>query len=1744
MPSKTESIAQLAAYHAHKISANSGNYMAFLTTAAHNFKYNFRDQLLIYAQKPDATACAEIKFWNTHGRWVNQGTKGIALLVDTDRGYRLRHVFDMSDTNSREGRTVPIWQMKPQYEDAVIEALENSYGELTGKPDFAECLLETAKVIVEDNFNDYYADLCSVKEGSLLEELDDLSIKTWFRDLLEDSVAFMMLTRCGIDPRDYFSGEDFARIFHFNTPMTISILGDAVSDIAEMPLREIAGTVRDQYLEEQKQNRTFVQRSESRYNGDRTKLERSVEHGTDVQEVGRLPSAQPGGAGDPENRKIWDAAAQLPSEAQERLLHGDAAQRQAERLSGEDRPAGHRDGGAADGADGGGAGRDGGTESVRSDEVGGPDEQHPGVGGGSGAEGAGVRLTDPLATEEEQPQAIIDWTATGPTGLQLSHHDFHARSEIDYYYEDGEKSELLRTSDALKDHRKEIAAFFADHTDSRECGDFVKSFFNNTYVEKILSNGQRAGYRAWDDVLTLWRGAYLSREKEVFLRWGSVADAIYGMILLDQWLDPDERPIPSEAEQIAFIEQAEVEKASAFTLSQEAIDYIICYGSGVSEGKYRIYEQFQKQGGKEENIRFLKSEYGIGGHSDAIPGSGYWEDHDGKGITISRDYGDPDGKLLLTWTRVEKRIGELIAADRYLNRAEKEQYPAYREQREVIAARTRISEEFRSIIHDYKDFVTQLGAQDRTADRWHLVSCADAFSSGQKKMYARSTGGDFILPMMRGTMQTIIGENTHLTERCEAMLAELNGPLAVSLEPAYDELNPPPEPKKEYRFSLGDTVYLGTQEYEMLAFDEQTVRLYDPTFPLINKELPREEFDRLLAENPLNDHLLQVVEETAETPTPTSETVQNDTALETAKQLINEYCMEEFDQEADFTDLHHVDLAFSSTSDSEHTVEIYADLIDCRLANLDFDEMIAYAEEQYNTQREQNRQPQLEQDADDFSDIDPAAFRAALAESGIVDGQVVDPDRLAATPFVQQVMADVERIAANVPQLQEQEQAETEAELPSPPAPRRKAKVSPFVLHPEVPAADRHEYRITDDAIGVGTPGERFNNNVRAIRLLKKLESEGRFATPEEQAVLARYVGWGGLADCFDERHSKYAELKALLTEDEYAAARESTLTAFYTPPVVIRSIYQALENMGFKTGNLLEPSCAIGNFIGMRPESLADSKIYGIELDSISGRIAQQLYQKSSIAVQGFEKTDLPDSFFDAAIGNVPFGAFKVSDKRYDKHNFLIHDYFFARTLDKVRLGGVIAFITSKGTMDKENPSVRKYIAQRADLLGAIRLPNDTFKAAAGTEVTSDILFLQKRDALSSEEPAWVHLNTDENGLKMNQYFIDNPNMVMGEMREVSGPYGPETACLPREGQDLREQLAAAIQNIQGSVTEYTMDDPEAEGEDKSIPADPEVRNFSYTVVDGQMYCRENSRMNPAEVSVTAANRIKGLIGIRDCVRTLIEYQTDDWPAEDIQAEQKKLNALYDAFVDKYGRITSRANNSAFSMDSSYFLLSSLEVLDDERNFVRKADMFTKRTIKQKVVVASVDTASEALAVSLAERACVDLGYMASLMGGGEKIPQIVEDLRGVIFKDPASGPFDIDGDAVSWYKGWQTADEYLSGNVREKLTVAKLAAEKDPAFQGNVQALEQVQPVDLTASEISLCGWGPHGFPRKLWSNLCLSCWAHLTTVTEVSMSVTSRTPANGTLRANPMTDPTSRQTTPMAPPVSTAIGSWRKP
>lgn len=1812
MPSKYKIIMEMASQTARDVTSNVERYTDFLVTAANNYKYSFKEQLLIHAQKPEATACAEIETWNRLGRWVNKGTKGIALLVDRDIPYKLRHVFDISDTNSRAGRTITLWQMRPQYEEAVSESLQDSFGEVDGAIDFPHLLIEISKNAVDDNLSDYLSDLNAVKGDSFLEDLDDTSLEVWLKDTLKSSVAFMALSRTGYDPHEYFSREDFKHIFDFNTNSVISVLGSATSDISEMVIKEIGETVKELEKEEKQKIRTFADGRTSEYHNSRNNnTERSNEHGTDLHDAGRLPDSRSGSSGEPESWEIWNAASSLPPRAQGRDLHRNDAGRDIEPTSGGSGRTGEPDDGGTDRTVESPERRERADEGGRSDEMGRTDELDPSLGGGSSPERPDLRIN--LPTVEEQQEIIAE---------------------------------------------------------------------------------------------------------------------------------------------------AEADKTSAFTISQEDIDAVLTRGSGVYDGKYRIYEQYLKKESAENNITFLKNEYGVGGAYPAVGDRNLDESHDPKGIKISRGrIMQPDAEVLLKWNKVEKRIGELIDAGRYLSQKEVEHYPVYRAQEEARKARWAISNEFRSIVDDYNDFVEQLGEEDKKLNLYYLSGCWGAFGVGDKKMHNRTAEGDFILPMMREAMNQIIADNTHLTERCEAMLESLSSDIAKPFEPTYDEMNPPPEPKKEYRFSLGDTVYLGTQEYEVLSFDENEVVLFDTQFPLFNKTLPREEFDNRLKENPLNDKLLQIVEETPavdNTQTRISldsgetqvhwiyfnpdaaaggQYVSGDLDFSVFEELIEQYDIANHPENADafrndleeMSDQFLADFNTPFFMEAENDYEMDCDYIEFTPENLlkiheDILSFEADREAQRETDRYEaefgadgtrvfreaeklpvyDRETEILYDVLGYLKIDDVEF--TFDENGLVasdsmdnvwhgaefynflvedafvfekDGSVLgipdevirdfaelcehngvafrdhfvsefdeyemvkkeNPDAIVmykvgdffeiygerdtqiahdvldlmltrktftnksiSTPmcgfpvhvteqYTQRLLdagndvvavthepgeklevkrivstaktvdtqavpvgrieylgsngevretveyTDAERFERDIkdenyygapmsvvvyrhadgntipyafisecdPPLQgfsiedspliERNESLSDEELDQfpistvedgkvvtypnadalldaenrevslapPSAPAKKGKVTPNVLYPEIHSDYRTNFKIDRDDIGAGTPLERFYHNKSAIQLLKKLESEHRLAQPYEQNVLSEYVGWGGLSDFFKEDNPHYLELKELLTEDEYESARESTLTAFYTPPVVIKAVYQTLENMNFKTGNVLEPSCGIGNFMGLVPDSMNTARFYGVELDSISGRIARQLYQNSSIAVQGFEETNLPDSFFDAAVGNVPFGQFKVPDKRYDKHNFLIHDYFFARTLDKVRPGGVVAFISSKGTMDKENPAVRKYIAQRADLLGAIRLPNDTFKAAAGTEVTSDIIFLQKRDRLIDIEPEWVHLATDENGIKMNSYFVNNPEMILGDMQLISGAHGMEPSCISYDGADLGELLQDAIQNIHAEITEYEIDDLEAEDEDLSIPADPDVRNFSFTVVDGKIYYRENSRMNPVEVSMTAENRIKGMIAIRDCVRTLIEYQTEDYPDADIRAEQEKLNGLYDDFSKKYGMINARANNSAFSSDSSYCLLSSLEVLDDEGNFVRKADMFTKRTIKQKVTVLAVDTSSEAYALSLAEKAKIDMLYMSQLTGKTEQ--ELFEDLKGVIFLNPMHTS-DEDGKPK-----YLPADEYLSGNVREKLAIAKRSADLYPDDYGeNVRALEAVQPVDLTASEISV--------------------------------------------------------------------------
>lgn len=1511
MPSKLQIIKEMAAQEALSITSDTKRYMAFLYTAANNYKYDFQEQLLIHAQKPDATACAEIDTWNKLGRWVNKGTRGIALLIDRDVPYKLRYVFDLSDTNSRAGREVNLWQLKDRYLEEVKEALSNSFGEVVDADDFQGFLMQIAEHVVNDNLNDYAADLTAVKAGSLLEELDELNTKQWLRHTLVSGVGYMLMTRCGLDANELYGFGNFAHVLDFNTHDTIGVLGVATSDISEMVLREIEATVRALQREEKANARTFANQEQNRYHESRNKQpERRIDHESDLYNAGRLSASESGSSGGSESGQVWNAAAQLPAEPQESAVHRDDVVRQIGPAPAGSGSASEHDAGEPAAEDGAGAGRDRGSESDKPDDVGSADE-HP-----------------PAGSRGER---------SGGSGLQLSGRNGNFVWDVEYFYQDEEKNELLRTCERLKDHRKEIAAFFASHPDREERGNFVKGFFDNTFYEHILGSGQRVGYRAYDDVLHLWRSAYLSREREEYMRWRAVESRINGMILMDTWLDASEKPLPTVEEQQQRIYHADSKDGPGFDLPQAAIDYVLVRGSGVSQGKLRIFQQFQKNEPKEANIAFLKQEYGMGGSSDAIPGSSIWEDHDVNGIRLYRfspTNKEENAEFLVKWPMAEKRIRELIEANRYLSPKEAEAYPQFLRDTEVRQQRHALVEEFRAIIYDYNDFREQVGDKQRKFDQYQMTGILNSFSTGEKTVQFFNKQV-FVLPVMREAMERIIGENTHHADRAREMLEKLSGEITHPFEPTYDERNPPPPIPREYKLSLGDTLYIGAQQYELLSLGDQEVTLFDPAFPLFHQVYPRQEFFDLLKENPLNDKYLQEVEVVPEAEEPAGDVP--------------------FDAE------------------------------------------------------------------------EPSIPTAPDVQSSAEDGQLLNGDPV--------------------------------TEILPPPAPKPKERTSTTIIHPEIPTGQRHNFRIIDDDLGVGTPGQRYANNVAAIRLLKQLEAESRLATPEEQEVLSKYVGWGGLSACFEEKHSKYQELKTLLTEEEYAAARESSLTAFYTPPVVIRAMFKAMENMGFKRGNVLEPSCGVGNFLGMLPDSMQESQLYGVELDSISGRIAQQLYQKSSIAVQGFEKTELPDSFFDAAIGNVPFGQFKVPDKQYDKHNFLIHDYFFARTLDKVRPGGIVAFITSKGTMDKENPAVRKYIAQRADLLGAIRLPNDTFKSAAGTEVTSDIIFLQKRDRMVDLEPAWVHLNIDEHGNKINQYFVDNPDMILGEMKEISGPFGPELACLPYEGQPIEDLLSDAIQNIHAEITEYDLDDMLDGEENLSVPALPNVRNFSYAVVEGKIYYRENSRMNPVDVSATAESRIKGLIAIRESVRQLIRYQTEDFPEHFITTEQAKLNSLYDEFSGKYGLINSRANTSAFHADSSYCLLASLEILDDEGNFVRKADMFTKRTIRQKVVVTSVDTASEALALSLAEKAKIDIPYMEQLTGKTEE--QLYRDLRGVIFLDPA---------ASFGSPKYLPADEYLSGNVRKKLAFARKLLPEYPEYQPNVEALEKIQPQDLSASEISV--------------------------------------------------------------------------
>ena len=1990
-------------------------WQQFLTSACRNYRLSFDEQLLVYAQRPDATAVLEIERWNKRfGRWVNRGANGIAVFDGEHSGkQRLKYYFDVSDTHEgRFSRPVPLWTVRPEYAPDIIEALENSFGELEQKDNLGAALLSAAKNAVEDNIHDYLSELSYLTKGSFLEELDEYNVEVMYRRALQASIGYMLVARCGLDPSDYYEDDDFRDVLNFNTPETLNALGVAAGDISQMCLSEIARTTLALQRQPQKENRTFETTQENQYPVTEQKIkqpERSIEYDRDhIQQTGQLQPAEPSapaGAGSG-SWEIRITSPEVPEGEPQDHLHQSADQRQAERPSGGGRADGTLPDRSDGGADGQNRGRDGGTESPRSDEVGAAHEQPSERSGGNDPRGADLQLTEESAGGEELP-ALLD------------------EKQI--------MAVIANKDDDLKYKKQQIELFFSVHTDQRERAEYLKSAYQDRYTE-IIADGQRLGCKPQEDGLLMWEGSYLSRTKESVFSWDLVAGWTAQLIdKKEYFIQTDIRQLPTqESQQMSLFDfpsfgsstpsEGEPQRSlfSRPALSQQVIDEALCIGANDQNSRLIICAYFKKDKPLEDNARFLMEHYEENGAGFYLDSRKYSIWYNAEGIHVAEgETAQRTAATLIPWEQAAKRIRELLDLGRYMPQSELDRVDGYERQqraaqlwylRQDFAEGTADAgflptinaiynthrgfpeesaaisdllghpEGLQNLRDELEQFVQAYG-ENRELLRFHfhrpqklLEQLADlqreplhfTAAEGYDPQRRFFISGDEIDNLLRGGKRSTdyrlavysfyrnhsdrkeredflkhyhgeysghssgnddvtyqLSKGVHFShgslsepyakvelkwnaveKRVSAMIAQgrflsdedraampqyEKHQLAQSIRTFFENVpqeqpHPYPygfdywdavkliepqlddparveeiyqmmvpvweatpqddrmydlrqrafenltayrqgtftlfaekkepvspqavqEPKKAYDLGFGHlgnglTVWNRLEEvdgdYRTVAHiaPDRTVQIYDeempqevrdriqqvadssemtvsatqnaPVFSVPPKQEPPQkeepadpypevaaqvlrligEFDgsrmgygeddaqaveniaqqlhntaqrqeiRALLQSFL-DHadpeeevaadVALCMEQIDELPQPLT---QDQALLEQAKELIDQFCQEEYDSYADFSDLEKVGIAYTTVTDEEIPIQVNVDLVNYRveryldgqflerrqydslealiqneLTDLNFDDLTAVSEDELESigvsQDDYRLLSRLKADCDYYLGAGGRAEKHLWA--GSVEAQITKMrelyDALPEKPewLTEQDIDNYESQMTGGPELS---QPQKEEAAPLAPKRVRRERVTFAPLHPEIPREQRHDFHITDDTLGHGTPGEKFAANVRAIRCLKRIEAEERLATPEEQEILSRYVGWGGLPQCFEETHSKYAELKSLLDEDEYAAARASSLTAFYTPPVVIRGIYKALSQMGFQQGNLLEPACGTGNFIGLLPADMAGSKAYGVEIDSISGRIAQQLYQNASISVNGFETVQMPDSFFDVAIGNVPFGDFKVVDRRYDKHHWLIHDYFFGKALDKVRPGGIVAFITSKGTMDKENSAVRRYLAQRADLIGAIRLPDNTFKQNAGTEVTSDILFLQKRDHITDLEQDWVQLDTDENGIRMNRYFVQHPEMVLGDMVMESTRFGMDSVCKAREGADLSEQLAEAIQFLQAEIKPYELEEPDEE--DRSIPADPTVRNFSYTIVDGQVYYRENSLMHPMEVSVTAENRIRGMIELRECVRRLIEYQTEGYPDEDIQAEQKKLNSLYDSFTAKYGLISSRGNKLAFSEDSSYCLLCSLEVLDEQGNLKRKADMFSKRTIRPHVAVTSVDTASEALAVSISEKACVDMGYMAELSG---KSPEELEsELAGVIFRniEGPENPDELRGNFLSLQAfSLVTADEYLSGNVRRKLRMAKAFLETAPdsqkeAARRQIEALEAVQPADLGAGEIGVrigANWVP---------------------------------------------------------------------
>jgi len=1925
LPTKFQLITELYDQTVQSVTGSYQSWTGFLRAACYNYKCPFDDQILIYAQRPDATAVLEMERWNRQfGRWVNRGAKSIAVFGDDGQNC-LKLYFDVSDTHaSRFARPLPIWTMHPAFEPEVIETLEATFGNLAEKENLADAVRSACHNAVADNITDYLQDLRDCREDSLLEELDDLNLEMFYRDALEVSVAYMLMTRLGLRADDYFSPDEFAHVYEFNTPTTINALGIATSDIAEMGLREISRTVmqaqRDQF---------FANRTRIGYDGrteqHETPHERSEQYGGHLQDAERLSGAEPADAAGARGAsgQVRGAAERVPEKAPQGALHQPQDQRQAGGAFGGDRADRAEDGGADRGADGTGRGRDGGAESDRSPALDGADEQSPAQRGGTGAERSDLRLTTEEPTEagsDELPaSAVID--AAQPTikelfeqykqtvaaalvkdtafvnacrnsdrenaimegadairrivnesgDLQLAklyfdmpafhnrlhqelleetypklvnaadhspfkpyqvaayHHiengfddklDYQTLEEAEaaaqgyvagtmeedgFAYDgaavyDAETRQCLRVygdypdekaqeqaasfaqeHDAVRQNtaelpafldmhlieanllddggrkhkRQEIFEYFQSHKSLAERTEFLKNSYNDIWVE-VVTDGVRTGYHAEKDGLKMWEGSYLSRTSESVFSWPVIAEMTEGLIERGEYkIKLGLQNAPVVAEQFSLFDMGDDAPiyeapadapsgilAPARTVPQEVIDQAL-YTAGNEPGSAeRIAVFYMREHSERENIAFLRREFGTeNGRGIEYEGRKYavWFQEDGihlaQGDSVRTGY----SKTVVSWGLAAGRILGLLRAGIYLSAAELVQAPdkVLHEAMDALLMTARdLTKEGQDMgllpqtlaIHDQHKGYPELdedmvafaktdGGLQMLAQEYHAF--LDAYAQGNDIMHWRLSAYNthrigVVLDGLSYPERSFTAQPSFLRQ-CKMFITQdeidqfflrdsVDRRLAVYSHFCYPHT--PEEHQKFIKSQFGEYSGGGCAGYNHSKTHKglEYVRDYGfKKYDTVHLTIPNvvKEYEHLIAQKrfPGEDAIAKIPEYERgqlaraiysslydapdNVPRPyymgmdyyqavplIEEELQDKSTAMWLKDALNARLgeMQKDDRHYEFVHETHFQLyayvngefsLFNHRHDGQLTPTVpnepTAALV--REAATPSEETMPTPPEPVMPMEPEVPEPlsigtRLTIDGRQFEvdSVDDHTQNVSLRDVTFEGGT--------GFPIFRKESIDYVRAHMEQPDTVRETTAPQTDEPPAALTPPKKKKQNALAYPLD---ADGRNYRIIDDHIGEGAPLERFQRNLDAIRTLKTVETENRTATAEEQTVLAQYVGWGGLADFFDEKNPRYSELKDLLTDAEYAAARESTLTAFFTPPVVIRGIYAALGQMGFTQGNILEPACGIGNFLGMLPESMSGSKLYGVELDDLSGRIARQLYQKSSIAVQGYEKTAFPDNFFDVAIGNVPFGQFHVPDKRYDRLNFPIHEYFVAKMLDQVRPGGVIAVVTSSYTMDKRTASARKYIAQRSELLGAIRLPNNAFKAAAGTEVVSDILFLQKRERMVDIEPEWVHLATNEDGIQMNSYFIDHPDMVLGEMKMVSGPFGPTPTCEPYPEQPLEALLAEAVQNIHGEITAYDREE-ELEGEDHSVEADPAVRNFSYTLVAGQIYYRENSRMNPVEVSKTAESRIRGMIELRDCVRTLLEYQTEDYPDEEIKAQQAKLNTLYDAFTRKYGLINSRGNAIAFDQDSSYFLLCSLEILDEDRNLKRKADLFTKRTIRSHKPAEKVDTAVEALALSIGEKAHVDMEYMGRLTGKDEET--LFSELTGVVFLNPA---YTGENDG---HEKYLPADEYLSGNVRQKLAVAQGKAEQDPQYQINAEALARVQPTDLTASEISV--------------------------------------------------------------------------